>query len=126
MRLRRAAALFALLALTAPGAEAAAFRDVRIVLPNPVAPGDLMLRVRAGVLPRGAEVDVYDGHGTLLGTVSPFGVHGEAGTYTIPLHGGTTPARSITVRLVLTEAGRPPRAPTLREVRGVTLVGIVQ
>ncbi len=122
MRLGKAAVLLAWLALTATVAEAAAFRAVRVAVPA-VASDSTVLRVRAGVLPRGAEVDVYDDHGALLGTVSPFGVHGAAGTYAIPLHPGMTGARSLTVHLVLTEAGKPPRAPTLREVRGVTLVG---
>ncbi|HEX4302253.1 MAG TPA: hypothetical protein VHZ78_05640 [Rhizomicrobium sp.] len=121
MRLRKAAALLACLALTASGAEAAAFRAVRIAVPA-AASDNSVLRVRAGILPRGAEVDVYDNAGVLLGTVSPFGVHGEAGIYTIPLHSGMTRMHSLTVRLVLTEAGKPSRAPTLREVRGVALV----
>lgn len=120
--MRLAAALFALLALTLPAANAAApGRVVTLTLPRAAtANEEVVVRVRAGYLRRGMEIDVYDARGTLLGSVSPFAIRGhrEAGTYSIPLH--AVQARRIRLRLVLTDAGEPPRAPTTAEVRGVT------
>jgi hypothetical protein len=85
----------------------------------------LVLRVRAGVLRRGAEIDVY-GNGVLLGTVSPFATPGgsEAGGYTLPLPASLQHARRIALKFVLTEAGRKPRAPTARELRDARLTAI--
>ncbi|MEI9993654.1 MAG: hypothetical protein WDM91_03580 [Rhizomicrobium sp.] len=128
--MRRLAAALALLALLAPGADAAG-RIVTLTLPRAAAADEeIVLRVRAGVLRRGMEVDLYDGRGSLLGTVSPFAIRGghEAGTYSIPLGTHPTPGRRLTIRLVLTEFGKPPRAPTRLEVRGVTsaFVGITR
>jgi len=119
---RRAVAAFALFALLAQQADAAAGRVVTLTLPRQAAANeDVVIRVRAGVLRRGMEIDVYSGD-ALLGTVSPFGVRGthDAGTYTIPLRSAPHGSR-IQVRLVLTDAGKPDRAPTDRELRGVTL-----
>ncbi|MEJ0025555.1 MAG: hypothetical protein WDN01_05955 [Rhizomicrobium sp.] len=124
--MRIAAAALALFALLGQPASAAAARVVTIAVPRTVpASENLVLRVRAGVLPRGAEIDVY-GEGALLGTVSPFAVRGGqgAGTYTIPLPDRLARRGRVTIRLVLTEAGAPPRAPTRRELRGVALVAI--
>lgn len=124
--MRRFAAALALLAFfTQPAWAAEVGRIITLTLPRQAAANeDAVLRVRAGVLRRGMEIDVY-GDGVLLGTVSPFGVRGthDAGTYTIPLrrapHG-----RRIQLRLVLTDAGKTDRAPTNRELRGVTLAFI--
>lgn len=100
---------------------AATFAIWTLVAPRAATPTEeMVVRVQTGVLAHGAEIDVRDARGALLGTISPFGLRGgqSAGTYTIPL--GAIARRAV-VRLVLTEAGRPPRAPTSREVRGVTL-----
>ena len=119
------AAFIVLLVLMASGADAAAFRDVRLVLPR-AAPArvDVALRVHAGRLPPGSEIDVYGEGGALLGTISPFGARRghEAGTYTIPVRASLVQGRRLTVRLVLTQPGKPPRAPTRGEVREVTTV----
>ena len=122
MIVRRAAAAFGLFVLLAQQVDAAAGRIITLALPRPAAANeDVVLHVRAGVLRRGMEIDVYSGD-MLLGTVSPFGVRGthDAGIYTIPLK-ATPRGRRIQVRLVLTDAGRPDRAPTDKELRGVTL-----
>ncbi len=124
--MRLGVAALALFALAAPPAGAAAARIVMLIVPRTVpASANLVLRVRAGVLPRSAEIDVY-GDGTLLGTVSPFALRGghAAGTYTIPLPNRLAHRGRVAIRLVLTQAGAPPRAPTSRELRGVTLVAI--
>lgn len=121
--MRGLAAAFAVLALLAPGTDAAApGRAVTLALPHaPAANQDVVLRVRAGFLKRGMAIDVYDAGGKLLGTVSPFAIRGhrEAGTYSIPL--GHAPPHRLRLRLVLTEFGEEPRAPTAQELRGVTV-----
>lgn len=120
LRLAAVAVVLALLALdanaSAPG------RAVTLALPHaPAAHQDVVLRVQAGFLKRGMEIDVYDAGGKLLGTVSPFAIRGhrEAGAYSIPL--GHAPPRRLRLRLVLTEFGEKPRAPTAQELRGVTV-----
>jgi hypothetical protein len=119
--MRWPAAALVLAALFAQPAGAA-----RVLAVPQVADGyALVLHVRAGVLRRGAEIDVY-GNGVLLGTVSPFATRGgdEAGTYTLALPDTLQHARRIALKFVLTEAGRKPRVPTARELRDARLAAI--
>jgi hypothetical protein len=119
MRLYAAAIL--LLALMSQDAGAAAGR-YRLALPRSAQARDqLALHVSVGVVPKGTEIDVYTASGALAGTISPFGVRGgrAAGTYTVPVPGGTR-----SVRLVVRRFGTPPHAPSAREVTRVRLAVI--
>ena len=119
----RLAAALAVLVLFAQDARAAAGRFF-VLTQSHAATADeaVILRVHAGFLRKGDQIDIYDGDGTLLGSVSPFAVHGsEAGTYTITLPPALGARRRIAVRLVLSAFGHPPRAPTQRELHGVSL-----
>ncbi len=119
----RLAVALAFLVLLAQGAEAAAGRAFILTQSHVAKAGEApILRVHAGFLRKGDQIVVYDRHGALLGTVSPFAVHGsEAGTYTIPLPAALAAQRKIAVRLVLSAFGHPARAPSVHELHGVSL-----
>ena len=116
-------AAVALCLLMAQGAAAAG----RLITLTPHARRgtEQVLRVETGVLRRGIQIDVY-ANGALIGSVSPFAIRGghAAGTYSIPLRAADVAARRLRIRLVLTEPGKPDRAPTAREVRSVSLAGL--
>ena len=114
-------ALFGLGSLRAIAAEDA--RTVELVLPHPAAANQaVVLLVTAGVLPRGATIDVTTPNGELMGTVSPFAVHGgPAGTYTMAVIPSAIRDGRVTVRLSLRGGGQPTRAPTVDEVPKLSL-----
>jgi hypothetical protein len=128
--MKRTAFAFALLALTAPAAGAAATpednaRLVVLTLPRAThAHEAVWLRVRVGAIPRGMEIVVRSDSGKLLGSISPFAIPSKraAGTYTIPLPENASHEGRIAVRLSVEVLGAQPRPPTTREVEEVKLV----
>jgi|SRR5271157_44695 len=122
---RRAAAVFALLALLAQSGIAASADDIALVLPHPPGPGEIAwLKVEVGPIQRGQEIDVTTASGQELGVISPFGVRAgqSAGTYTLPMPANVFHDGRVSVRLTISQFGAPPRAPTAQEVRSVKLI----
>jgi hypothetical protein len=123
--MRSASAAFALLTLLAWTGNAAPADDVTtLVLPHPLRAGETAwIEVQVGPISRGQEIDVATTSGQELGVISPFGVRAgqDAGTYTLPVPGDAIHDGRVSVRLTITQFGRPPRAPTAQEVRSVKL-----
>ena len=128
--MRTSAAAIAMVLIAASGlgfaqtAEVAASRDITLTLPHPLAPGELAwLSVQVGRIGPGQEIDVTTASGQSLGTISPFGLRlgREAGTFTLPVPADAIRDARIVVRLTISQAGAPPRAPNAEEVRSVTL-----
>jgi hypothetical protein len=97
---------------------------VELALPRPPGDGEaIWVEIRAGALPRGAEIEVRTGDGARLGTVSPFGTaRGQAATYTIPLPKSAIAGGRVELHLEVEEPGAPARAPMPGEVESVTLI----
>ena len=120
--MHRAAATFALLALLAQATRAAPPGEMTLVLPHPLHAGEIAwLQVRVGTIARGQEIDVTTASGSELGTISPYGVRAEAGTYTLPVPPDAIQNGQLSVKLSITQFGASPRPVTAREVRSVTL-----
>ena len=125
------AAAFTLLALLAPGglpdahaqtATATGAREITLALPHELRTGEnAWLQVQVGPIARGQEINVTTASGQPLGTISPFAVRPgqDAGTYPLPLPAEAIRDGRVAVRLTISQAGGPPRAPTAQEVRGV-------
>lgn len=97
---------------------------VELVLPRPAAADEAVwLQVRAGALPRGAEIVIRSRDGSLLGTVSPVGLRGSPGatTHLVPVPASAVVDGRVRVRIAIEQAGAAPRAPQPREVEDVTL-----
>ena len=120
------AAVIAILGLASPNAEAASdVRVIEVALPRAAYPNEAVeLAVQAGVLARGAEVDVTTPSGAHIGTISPFAIrdHRPAGTYSFPLNSSMIHDGLVTVYLSVKRHGMPPRAPTPDEVKDVSVV----
>ena len=99
---------------------------VILELPRPLETDETaVVRVVAGVLPRGARVVARLPDGTVVGSVTPYGVrHGEkAGAYTIALPPAVLlPGSGVTLHLTVERKGAASRPPTSREVEKVELV----
>ena len=121
--MHRAAATFALLlALMTQATCAAPPGEITLVLPHPLHAGEIVwLQVRVGTIARGQEIDVTTASGSELGTISPYGVRAEAGTYTLPVPPAAIQNGELSVRLSIGQFGASPRPVTSREVRSVTL-----
>jgi hypothetical protein len=118
--MRFAVGALALLALaaTVPG------RDVILVLPRPLqADETAWIEVRVGPIGPGREIDVATATGRTLGAISPFGLRPgrDAGTYAVPVPREAIGDGRVAIRLTVTGAGGPARAPTTQEVRGVAV-----
>jgi hypothetical protein len=123
-----ALALFAWLAQNVLAQDAAApdtnmgSQNLSLVLPHALAAGETAaIEVQVGPISRGRQVIVTTAAGRPLGTISPFGTRAgqDAGTFTLPVPADAIRDGRVAVRLTITEAGGPPRAPTPQEVRGV-------
>lgn len=114
-------AALALFALFAMGVQQPACRTINLTLPHELREGETAcLQVTAGVIPRGAEIEITPPAGRPLGTISPYGIRAgeEAGTYPVPLPAEAISGRRVTVRLSLRFRGEQ-RAPTKDEVKMV-------
>lgn len=124
---RRAAAAFALLALLAQNglaqdANVGSGQDITLVVPRPLAAGETAaIEVQVGPISRGRQIAVTTASGQPLGTISPFGTRAgqDAGTFTLPVPPDAIRDGRVAIRLTISQAGAPPRAPTTQEVRGV-------
>jgi hypothetical protein len=122
--MRPAAAAFALFALLARSANPASADAMTLVLPHPLRAGEsAWIEVQVGPIGRGQEIDVTTAAGRELGVISPFGLRRgqDAGTYALPVPGDAIHDGRVSVRLMITGFGAPPRAPTAEEVRSVKL-----
>jgi len=122
-----ALAALALLAFSAQQTDAAqGWRDVTLSVPKTAATERAqmpVLHVTLGRVSRGTTVLVERPDGSLIGSVSPFGIvpgH-AAGTYTVPLQASDIATGKVTVRLAVALSGENTRAPTLSEVPSVSL-----
>jgi hypothetical protein len=83
----------------------------------------LFIQVQAGKLGAGHALELRGEDGTLLGTISPYGVHNRAaGLYTFPLTANPAQAGVIKLRVLLTSHDQNPRAPSTEELKAVNLV----
>jgi len=121
-------AAFAVLAFGALPANAAQdWRAVTVAVPKTAAASAAempILHVTLGELPRGTTILVEREDGTLLGSVSPFGIvpgH-AAGTYSVPLHASDIVAGKVTVHLAVSLSRNRTRAPSTAEVPSVSVV----
>ena len=108
---------------------AAESQAVRVELPAPgdPAPGEeTWLRVRAGTLPRGAQLRVSAPDGAPLGTVSPFGAKAAqaGGAYLMPLPKTAVAGGRASLRVDLIDAAGVVRAPAASEIEGIELVNV--
>jgi len=114
------------LALLIAQVACAATRDYKtLMLPHPPKPGETaFVEVRVGALPTGHEIELTTDTGRMLGVISPHGIRPgrDAGIYTVPLPANVIRDGRVRVRLTITRAGAPPRAPSVDEVRGVRLL----
>ncbi len=121
--MRWAAAALALLTLLASHAAA---QDLTLALPHMLGAGEsAFIEVQLGLISKGRVVAVTTAAGEPLGTIAPFGTRPgqSAGTYTLPLPAAAIRDGRVTIRLTISQAGGPPRAPTAQEVTSVK-VGI--
>jgi hypothetical protein len=117
----------ALLALLAPHPSSAetvgAGREVVLDLPRPIRPGETaFVEIDVGAVARGAQIALSSGTGRELGVVSPFGARPgqDAGRFTVPVPSDAIRDGRIVVRVTIRH-GDTRRAPTDREVRGLTV-----
>lgn len=118
-----APALFAVLLLQGGCAAAGDYRE--LALPHAPRPGErVYLEVRLGALAPGQELQLTDARGRSLGTLSPHGARAgrEAGTFVLPVPADAVRAGRLRVRLSVTRAGAPARAPDDNEVEALRLV----
>lgn len=98
---------------------------VTLTLPREPAEGEaIVLRLSAGVLPRGAKVVVRTADGAIAGSVAPFGVRPgrKAGVYTVPIPTRAVKDGKVTLRYEVLEKGaKAGRAPARTEVEGSKL-----
>ncbi|ARC89101.1 hypothetical protein [Rhodovulum sp. MB263] len=93
-----------------------------------VAPGAgaLVLAVRTGPLPAGAELVLETSGGRRIGSVSPFGATAATSsavqTHLVPVPAGTLPEGRIEIRAKLVLHGSE-RAATAREFLGAAIIG---
>ena len=82
------------------------------------------VKVSTGILPKGAEIRVRRSDGTLLGTVSPYGVlQGQkAGIHTMALPRDQDPSGRLSLDFELVLDGQAARAPTEQELESVELI----
>jgi hypothetical protein len=124
VRLALALALAGAPCAVASGATAAQDLPIELALPRQAAPNEAVwLQVRAGALPRGAEIVIRAHDGSLLGTVSPVGLRGSPGatTHLVPLPTSAVIDGRVRVRIAIEQAGAGPRAPRTSETIDVTL-----
>ena len=96
-----------------------------LTLPHSLAPGaNAWLEVQVGPLAPGQRVRVTTQGGALLGAISPFGrsERQQAGTYSLPVPPDAIHEDTLSVIVTVTEANKPPRAPTPAEVRSLKLL----
>jgi hypothetical protein len=96
-----------------------------LMLPHSLAPGaNAWLEVRVGPLAPGERVRVTTHAGELLGAISPFGraERQQAGIYSLPVPPDAIHDDALSVVVTITEANKPPRAPTLAEVQSLKLL----
>jgi hypothetical protein len=127
--MRRAAAAFAVLALSAllaPQRSAAEARDsareIVLNLPRPMAAGETaFIEVEIGALGRGQRVEITAADRS-VGAISPFGVHAgqDTGTYTLPIPPDAVRDGRVALRVTVRQGGTS-RPPTAQEVRGIRL-----
>jgi hypothetical protein len=101
-----------------------AARAVTLKVPNRLPQGgSAWLEVALGVVERGAEVEVTTAAGRTISVISPYGVQSghEAGTYTVPLPPDAISHDHISLLIWLRREGKPPRAPTMSEVKSVRI-----
>jgi hypothetical protein len=99
-----------------------AARAVTLKVPNRVPQGgSAWLEVALGVVERGAEVEVTTAAGRTISVISPYAIKPghEAGTYTVPLPSDAISHDHISLLIWLRREGKPPRAPTMSEVKSV-------
>ena len=82
------------------------------------------LQIATGPLPRGAKIVAMTGQGEVLGAIVPYALPGrdKGSTATIAVPPRALVDRHLHLQLQLVEPGKPPRAPSADEVRGVNLV----
>ena len=115
-------ALAALVGLLLSGIAAA--QDRTLSLPHPLQAGETAsLEVEVGPLPAGTSITVTTAAGEPLGRLSPFGPRAAqaGGSYVVPVPAAAMRDGRLTVRLLVSVPGAPPRAPTALEVTGVKL-----
>jgi hypothetical protein len=129
--MRRAVAAFALLALlvqnglaqnAARGTNVDAGQDLTLALPRPLAVGETVaIEVQVGPISRGRQITVTTATGEPLGTISPFGTRAgqDAGTFSLPVPAEAIRDGRVAIRITISQAGAPPRAPMAQEVRAV-------
>jgi hypothetical protein len=101
-----------------------AARIITLDLPEPLAPGaTAWIEVQVGPVGSGRRIEVTTGSGQPLGVISPFGtrVGQDAGIYPLPVPQDAIRDGRLSVRLTISQAGAPARAPTADEVRSVKL-----
>ena len=110
---------FALLVQTAGTAG----RVVNLVLPRSLNENEgVAVKLKLGVIERGAVIQVKTISGKTIGTISPYGIRSgkEAGTYTMPVPTKEISNNRVSLRITL-NYGRVKRAPTTQELRSVKL-----
>jgi hypothetical protein len=99
-------------------------RVVDLVLPRSLSENEsVVVEVKLGVLPRGAEILVETTSGRMLGVISPYGIRpgNEAGTYTVPVPRDAISNERISLRITLSH-NHSKRTPTTQELRTVQLI----
>jgi hypothetical protein len=115
----------ALVAILSQALGAAAAQDLTLSLPHPLRPGETVwIKVEIGRIGPGREVDVTTATGQELGVISPYGAPAgrRAGTYALPIPTDAVRDGGVSIRLLITQVGAPPRPPTGQEVRRAQIV----
>lgn len=120
--MRFVAAAFACLALAAPAAGAPG--DIVLKLGHPLRAGEtVFLDVQVGPIARGRTIEITTASGTEIGTISPYGTRlgQDAGSFAIPVPPESIHDGQLTVRMMLSQPGGPPRPVLAGEVKRITL-----
>lgn len=125
--MRPVTAAVALLAFLSQSRTVALADDLTLILPHPLQDGDMAwIEVKVGTIGRSQEISVTTASGRQLGVLSSFGARAgrdtESGTFTLPVPPDAMHEGRISIRLMISQSGAPPRMVTPEEVRSVILM----
>jgi hypothetical protein len=98
--------------------------DWTLMLPHSLRAGEtVFLEVKVGPVPRGTQIEISTGDGTLLGNISPYGTPAghDAGTFTVPVPVGAIVKERISVRFRVSGSGHGQRSAAKDEVKSAVL-----
>lgn len=104
-------------------------RNINVPVPKSIAEADnVVLEVKIGTLPKGAEIEINTADGRFLGVISPFGSSPQetdaVATYVIPLPRDLTGEKRLNLLFKFSGAVYSRRAPTSRDIRSVKIKAV--